>query len=67
MNRIHIILSMISLSLVSLAIPALAETHSQTSEAFKIFIIIHFIQQYKSVKANGYGLSTWTLTLRGKG
>ncbi len=41
--------------------------HNQTSEAFKIFLIIHLIAQRKSVRANWRRLSSWALTFRSKG
>ncbi len=36
--------------------------HNQTSEAFKILIIIHLIAQYKFVRASWRRLSAWALT-----
>ncbi len=38
--------------------------HSQTSKAFAILICVHFICQYKVVKANWRRLSAWVIKLR---
>ncbi len=40
--------------------------HRQTSEAFKLLIIIHLVAQYKFIRANWRRLSAWTLTFRSK-
>jgi cytochrome b561 len=41
-------------------------THSQTSTAFAILIVIHFIYQYKVVKATWRRLSAWMLKISHK-
>jgi cytochrome b561 len=41
--------------------------HIQTSEAFKILMIIHLIVQYKFIRTSWHRLSSWALTLGGKG
>ncbi|WP_310486781.1 cytochrome b/b6 domain-containing protein [Chamaesiphon sp. VAR_69_metabat_338] len=44
-----------------------AAAHSRTSKVFAIFIVVHFVAQYKVVKANWRRLVAWIVKIRAKG